>query len=227
MTSRRWPRAVVFDLDGTLVDSAPDIAEALNDARGTIGGKPFPVEKVHEFIGGGSALTIRRALVEDGLSLAPAEEKAVLDHFMVVYSRISAEGRGLYDGALNLLGGLKADGAVLGLCTNKPEPVTRIAVDALRITAYFGSIIGARDDVPKKPDPAMLKQVLDELDVSPRDAVMIGDSAADVGVARALGVPVLVSANGYTKTPPHQLGADAVYDRLADIPMLIGRLTQP
>jgi phosphoglycolate phosphatase len=227
MTAKRWPRAVVFDLDGTLVDSAPDIADALNDARATIGGKPFPVEKVHEFIGGGSAVTIRRALVADGIALAPVQETALLEHFIVVYSRISAEGRGLYDGAHDLLAGLKANGSALGLCTNKPEPVTRIAVDALRITPYFGSIVGARDDLPKKPDPAMLRLVLDQLGVLPRDAVMIGDSAADVGVARALGVPVLVSANGYTKTPPHQLGADAVFERLADIPRLIGGLTQP
>jgi phosphoglycolate phosphatase len=217
---------VVFDLDGTLVDSAPDIAEALNLARAAIGGAPFPVEKVHEFIGGGSALTIKRALVADGVALSEEDEGALLRQFMTHYERISAEGRGLYPGAHELLGGLSGDGVALGLCTNKPAPVTRIAIDALGITRYFGSVVGAREDVPKKPDPAMLALVLSELGVAVADAVMIGDSAADVGVARAAGIPVLVSASGYTKTPPADLGADAVYETLAEIPALMSGLAR-
>jgi phosphoglycolate phosphatase len=226
MRASSWPRAVVFDLDGTLVDSAPDIAEALNLARATIGGAPFPVERVHEFIGGGSALTIRRALLADGMALTEDAERALLQRFMTHYERISAEGRGLYPGALELLGGLSGDGVALGLCTNKPEPVTRIALDALGITRYFGSVVGAREEVPKKPDPAMLTLVLTQLGIQAGDAVMIGDSAADVGVARAAGIPVLISASGYTKTPPSELGADGIYETLAEIPALMSALAR-
>ena len=139
-----WPRAVVFDLDGTLVDSAPEIARALNAAFAPLGTKPFPVAAVHGFIGAGAPVAIKRAAAAAGVALAPAEIEPIMVRFFAAYREVSAEGRGLYPGAHELLAGLRAQGCRLGLCTNKAEDVNVIAVRALGIEGYFGAIAGAR-----------------------------------------------------------------------------------
>jgi phosphoglycolate phosphatase len=218
-------RAVIFDLDGTLVDSAPDIREALNAGVALLGGRTLGLDEVHGMIGGGSRLAVQRALAAIGKPSVDEEtNERVFAEFMRTYRRVTAYGRGLYPGAADLLAELRGEGMRLGLCTNKPEEVTDIAVRALEIHDYFDVVVGASDAVPKKPDPAMLMTVLQRLDVGIRDAVMIGDSAADVGVARAAGMPVVVLRHGYSKGPPEALGADIVIDSLAGVRGALTRL---
>ena len=224
MAALGWPAAVVFDLDGTLVDSAPDIASALNAAMQPYALSPFTVGDVHGMIGAGSFVLVQRAIAAKGVVLDASEQARLFSRFMGFYQEISAEGAGLYFGAVDLLRDLRAAGTRLALCTNKPADVTDIAIDALGIAAYFDCVVGGRDDLPKKPAPDMLLAALAGIGVAPAGAVMIGDSAADVGAARAAGVRVLVARSGYSKTPADQLGADAVYDRLADVPRLMAAL---
>lgn len=224
MTSS-WPRAVVFDLDGTLVDSAPDIAEALTVAMTPAGAKPFVAADVVKLIGGGAMAAIDKALITADLKVSDAEKQRIYDTFMDAYRGVSAKGRGLFDGAEELLGGLNGDGVGCGICTNKAEDVAAIALQALGIKHHFKSIIGASPRLPKKPDPAMLRANLNELGVWPEEAVMIGDSPADHGVARAAGVRVILVDFGYTHTPVHEIGADAVVSHLREIPAALRRLT--
>ena len=221
---RTWPRAVIFDLDGTLVDSAPDIREAVNAGFGPLGIPPFPLATVKELIGGGAAVAVLRAAQRLGVTLAEADEAAVLDRFMITYARVSAEGRGLYPGAHEVLAQLKAEGRGLALCTNKAEAITRITLKALGIDGYFGAVVAARDDLPKKPDPAMLLAALAPLGVSPADAVMIGDSHADIDGARAAGMRSIAVSYGYSQTPAAKLGASMVVDSLAEIPAALAAL---
>lgn len=217
-------RAVIFDLDGTLVDSAPDIREALNAGVALVGGRTLALDEVHTMIGGGSRVAVHRALAAVGRTVDAEMGERVFAEFMRIYRRVTAYGRGLYPGAADVLAELRDDGIMLGLCTNKPEEVTDIAMRALEIHDYFQAIVGASDAVAKKPDPAMLNLVLQRLDCTARDAVMIGDSAADVGVARAAGMPVIVLRHGYAKGPIEALGADAVIDTLADLRLALSAL---
>ena len=216
--ARNWPRAVIFDLDGTLVDSAPDIREAVNAGFGPLGMAPFPLPVVKELIGGGATVAVRRAAQRLGVTLAPTDESAVLERFMTTYARASGEGRGLYPGAHELLTQLKAEGRGIALCTNKAEAITHITLRALGIADYFGSVVAARDDLPKKPDPAMLLRALAPFGVAPADAVMIGDSHADIDGARAAGMRSIAVSYGYSAIPAAGLGASVVIDRLADVP---------
>lgn len=225
-SGRGWPKAVVFDLDGTLVDSAPDIARACNAAFAPLGVPPFPLDDVKAMIGGGSAVLIERAIRAAGLPVTPERHADVLGRFMGVYREVSAEGRGLYPGAIETLVRLKAAGFVIALCTNKPAPVTTIAVQALGLGPHLDVVRGATDDVPKKPDPAMLNACCRALDVHPSEAVMVGDSGADNGAARAAGSAIVLVDFGYAKSPVASLGPDAVISRLADLPAAIDRLAR-
>ena len=222
--SPTWPRAVIFDLDGTLVDSAPDIREAVNAGFGPLGVPPFPLQVVKELIGGGAAVAVRRAAQRLGVTLAFADEAAVLERFMTTYARVSAEGRGLYPGAHELLAQIKGEGRGVALCTNKAEDITRITIKALGIAEYFSAVVAARDDLPKKPHPAMLLRALAPFGVAPADAVMIGDSHADIDGARAAGMRSIAVSYGYSPTPAAKLGASVVVDSLADIPAALAGL---
>jgi phosphoglycolate phosphatase len=225
---RAWPKAIIFDLDGTLVDSAPDIALALNEALATFGEtraiKPFDEKAVMAMIGGGSILLIKRALAAAQRTLSEADEEALRARFMTSYYAVSAEGRGLYPGARQLLSDLRTDGHLLAICTNKPDAVTQVALKALRIAEYFTSVVAARVGRPNKPNPAMLLAALEALNADPADAVMVGDSGTDVGAARAAGMRIVLMSYGYTSIPAINLGSDAVIGQLSDVPAVLDAL---
>jgi phosphoglycolate phosphatase len=211
------PRAVLFDLDGTLVDSAPDIARAVNAGFAPLGVPPFTIADVIGMIGGGASVAVKRAAEKAGLALGPTEEAAVLARFLETYEAVSAEGRGLFDGARDLLSALSADGIGLGLVTNKAERITDVAIRALGIAHHFGVVHGASDRLAKKPDPAMLLAALDSLGVAPHEAVMVGDGPADARAGQAAGCRVVLVDFGYTSIPVHDLGADAVISHLSQL----------
>jgi len=211
---------VLFDLDGTLVDSAPDIARAVNEGFAGFGIPPFSVADVAGMIGGGASVAIRRAAERAGLGLSERDEQAVLERFLASYMHVSAEGNGLFPGAVRLLDGLRQRGIELGLVTNKAAAVTEVAVDALGIAGYFAVVLGASDRLAKKPAADMLLAALARMGVPPEEAIMVGDSPADHGAARAAGCRSVLVDFGYTSVPVHELGADAVISRLADLPGL-------
>jgi phosphoglycolate phosphatase len=143
---------------------------------------------------------------------------------MKVYADVSALGRGIYPGALDLLADLRRAGIKTALCTNKPAPITTIAVRALGLEALLDHVLGASEALAKKPDPAMLHACCQALGVQPRDTVMVGDSGADNGAARAAGCKVVLVDFGYSKAPVASFGADAVISHLADLPAALTRI---
>jgi phosphoglycolate phosphatase len=227
-TRLSWPRAIVFDLDGTLVDSAPDIKRAVDAVFAPLGVPPFDLPAVKAMIGGGARMAIVRAAAQLGLPLSEAETDAALARFYPVYAKASSAGRGLYPGAVELLSSLSGQGIPLALCTNKAEEITAIALDALGIRRYFRAVVGAREDLPKKPDPAALRAAFEPLldAPSPADVIMIGDSAADIGAAKAAGCRSIAIGHGYARVPVSELGADATVENLSEIPAAIERLAR-
>lgn len=215
--ARLRPKAIVFDLDGTLVDSAPEIAIALNTAMAEIGQPSFPLTEVQTFIGGGAKVALQRALATRGADLGEGVFDAMMASFYKVYAEVSEAGNGLYPGVKETLAELSRRSFPLGVCTNKAAHITAIALKALGIAPYFAAVVGARDDLPRKPAPDMLLAALGQLGVRPSEALVVGDSRSDIGAARAAGCPVFAVSYGYAHGPVADLAADRVIDRMPDL----------
>jgi len=211
-----WPRAVIFDLDGTLIDSAGDIADALNLAMEEAGLRRFSDEEVRFMVGGGARVLVQRALAAQETEPSPGLSERLYSRFLETYLQASVARTTIYPGGLELLGGLAEHGTRLGVCTNKPAAITNDVLRKLEVYDRFHAVVGASDGLPKKPDPAMIYATLTALKASPQEAVVIGDSVADVGAARAAGVPVILVSFGYSNRPASELGADRVIASLAD-----------
>jgi phosphoglycolate phosphatase len=211
-----WPDAVVFDLDGTLIDSAGDIASALNAALAKRGLAPFTVPQVTDMIGGGIPKLVERALLAHGVSRIGLMPLAT--DFLRIYRDNLVVKTVLFDGAREMLESLRGQNKRLGLCTNKQHELTIEILKQLDIAHYFSAVIGERLGRPRKPDPAPLRGILTALGVQPKRAVMVGDSAADVGCARAANVACVVVSFGYSKVAPAQLGADTVIGAFSELP---------
>lgn len=216
--SNYYPAAIVWDLDGTLVESAPDLATALNTLLNEQGRHTHTVANVRPMIGGGVAKLIERGFRAAGAPLDEAGINALLPRFMELYTACATQSTHLVPHAREVLDHFYHAGIKQGLCTNKPIEVTRQIVSALDITGFFGSIIGGDSTAQRKPNPLPLLTCLQELGTQPEDAVMVGDSGADVGAARAANVPIILVPDGYTGVPAVSLGADFVVANLAEIP---------
>jgi phosphoglycolate phosphatase len=211
------PKAIVFDLDGTLVDSAPEIASALNAAMAEIGQPPFPLTDVQSFIGGGAKVALQRALAARGSQIEAAVFDGMMTSFYEVYAEVSRKGNGLYPGVIETLTALRVHDLPLGVCTNKADHITAIALEALGIRQFFSTVVGARDDIPRKPAPDMLLKALSALGATPAEGLVVGDSKSDVGSARAAGCPIIAVSYGYPHGPVADLGADLVIDQMPDL----------
>ena len=210
--------AFVFDLDGTLVDSAPDIGDALGAVLREDGRRALSLDEVRGLIGDGVAVLLQRAWAVTGAPLDPSRLADRVGHFLASYAAGGHVGTRPYPGAIEALRSLRARGVRLAICTNKPIGLTHQLLDVLAVADLFDAVTGG-DSLPvRKPHPDHLLGTLDLLDARPGEAIMIGDSANDVAVARAAGVAVAVVPWGYTRTPAAELGADRViasFDELA------------
>jgi len=176
---------LVFDLDGTLVDSARDLASATNAALGRVapGAPTLPLDTVRSFVGEGARLLVERSLRHAGIDV-PAED--VLPVFLACYEERLLETTALYPGVAEALGAL--GDATLAVLTNKPGRLSRAILEGLEVASLFARIVGAGDVTGRKPDPSGLLGLVEELGASTRTTWMIGDSPVDVRTARAAGV---------------------------------------
>lgn len=207
-------RTIVFDLDGTLADTAPDIAAALNHALTGLGRRTLPLDDVRSMVGHGGRVLVERGLAAtggggDGL-VAPA-----FDAFLAAYAaRVCVDSRP-YPGVDAALDVLAAQGVALAVCTNKPERLARGVIAALGWDGRFAAIVGGDTLATTKPDPAMLHLAVEDAGGGP--AAMVGDSIVDVQTARAGGLPCVAVGFGYPDRPADKLGADAVIDHFDDL----------
>ena len=214
----------MLDLDGTLLDSAPGIGDALNRTLAEAGRPPLTLAQATAMIGDGAVDLVRRAFAATGTDLAEAEVMSWFERFVAIYEPMAAHSTPAFPGVAETLAALREDGWRLGVCTNKPASATRAVLRALDFEAYFGAVIGAVAGAALKPDPRHLLAVLEALGAGTEEAVMVGDAENDVKVARAAGVPVVCVRYGYARGTPESLGADALIDHFEALPEALARL---
>lgn len=221
---------VVFDLDGTLIDSAPDLHAALNTVLTGRGKRPLSLAEVESIVGDGAAMLVRKALaLVDAAPLAAVTDDAVAaltPPFLAAYGACAVDLTRAYPGVAETLARLAAAGRVLAVCTNKPEALTRHILAHLDLGRYFAAVIGGDSlNGIRKPDPRHLLAAVSAIGGTPAETAMVGDSINDVAAARAAGVPVIVRAGGYSRVAAEQLGADAIIGDFAELPEALARLT--
>lgn len=205
----------VFDLDGTLVDSAPDLLAALNAAMAQAGYAALPPETALGTVGHGAKAMIEAALAAIGVEPTPARVQPMHRHFLEHYEANIAVGTRPFPGVLDALDRLAADGALLAVCTNKFEGLSVRLLEELDMIGRFAAIVGADTLGVRKPDPGHLTGTIARAGGDPRRAVMVGDSRADIDAAKAAGVPVIAVDFGYTTVPVAELGPDHVISTYA------------
>ena len=218
-----WPRAIIWDLDGTLIDSAPDLATALNSVLNEQGHSSHTISQVRTMIGGGVGRLIERAFRGSQTEVDAVGAEELVPRFMEIYTNCATDKTTLSPAARSVLNYFYNAGIPQGLCTNKPEGVTQKILHALDIHGFFSSVIGGDSTAQKKPHPLPLQTTMQQLGVTAQECVMVGDSSADGGAAQAVGVPVILVPNGYTSTPADSLGANFVLKDLATLPVEIYR----
>lgn len=209
-----WPQAVLFDLDGTLVDSAPDIHAALNETLASYGEPPFTLEAVTRMVGRGVPVLIERAWEGLGKSIDPAERDRVVARFLAIYEPRATELTTLTAGASEATRALVEAGTPIGVVTNKPEAATREILSHFGLSELMQVVVGGDAGPAKKPEPGLLLLACERLGLAVDQVVFVGDSENDVAAAKAAGMAVVVLRGGYTSIAADDLGADAVIDRL-------------
>ncbi|HXZ02193.1 MAG TPA: phosphoglycolate phosphatase [Stellaceae bacterium] len=214
--------ALLFDLDGTLVDSVPDLAAAANRLLAELGRPPLGEAEIAAMVGDGVAKLVERALAArqaGNAALAPA-----IARFTALYAADAATLTRPYPGVPEGLAALAEAGVALAICTNKLEQVTRRVLDGLGLAHYFAVVLGGDSLPARKPDPAPLLAALERLGVAPADAAMVGDHRNDMLAAERAGVAAVFARYGYGLATLGELRPDAMIDRFADLPLVIGEM---
>ena len=209
--------AVVFDLDGTLADTAADVQQALARALATEGLPPIDVGATRLMIGGGPRMLVERALHRLGMPIREPLAERLTQAFHAEYLNQENKLSALFEGVESSLRQMHAAGTRLGLCSNKPDDLCRLLVRDFGLDTIFDEVLGSGSGLPRKPDPAPLLRIIELLGVTPDDTLYVGDSETDVVTARNAGVPVMLVDYGYTLRAASQLGADAVISSLAEL----------
>ena len=205
----------VFDLDGTLADTAPDIAIALNNSLNDAGLRQVPLESVKEMIGNGIPVLVRRALFHIE---APEDLAADVITSMLAYSRkYYCEKSSLMHGVKDCLEGLKKRGIPMSICTNKDETVAQMVVSALDLNSYFYAIVGSRPNLVKKPDPSMLQIAADAINSPMETTMMIGDSEVDAATGIAASSISVIVRGGYCHMPYEELNVTHLLDSMEEL----------
>ena len=215
--SQVWPRVALFDLDGTLIDSVPDITLAVGELMATEDLAPFEEADIRAMVGHGLRVLVRRALAARGRTPTPAEFEAIIDRMLEIYPRHLTARTTLLPGVVECLDSLAAAGCAVALVTNKLQSAATTVLDHFGLSDRFTIILGDQEglsDLAPKPEPDMLLHAISRVGVGPADAVMVGDSESDIASARAAGVFSVAVRGGYCDGPIEDLEPDVVIDNL-------------
>lgn len=216
---------VVFDLDGTLVDTAPDLVAALNFVLRREGLGALPLQSARSMIGAGARRMIERGLESEDRAATPDDITRMMGDFINYYAAHIADESRPFEGLVEALDDLSAQGYRFAVCTNKLEWLSRLLLDRLGLTARFATICGADTFGVTKPDPTILQQTVARAGGNLRTTIMVGDAGPDVGVARRAGIPVIGVEFGYTEVPIAELKPDRLIGHMRELPEAVAALT--
>src|SRR5437660_4452205 len=211
-------RIIVFDLDGTLVDTAPDLINALNFVLDREGLPPVPLASARNMIGAGARKLIERGLELEGRTAGIEDITRLTNDFIDYYAAHIADISRPFEGLEGALDDLATRGYRFAVCTNKLEWLSKLLLDQLGLSARFSAICGADTFGVSKPDPAILRQTIIRAGGDAASAVMVGDAGPDVGVARRAGIPVIGVTFGYTEVPLADFKPDRLIDHMRELP---------
>jgi phosphoglycolate phosphatase len=214
-------RTVVFDLDGTLVDTAPDLINALNFILDREGLPPVPLHSARHMIGAGARRLIERGLELDGRSLGLDDVTRLTGDFINYYAAHIADVSRPFEGLEDALDDLSARGYRFAVCTNKLEWLSKLLLDRLGLSSRFSAICGADTFGVSKPDPAILRQTIARAGGELSSSIMVGDAGPDIGVARRAGIPVICVEFGYTEVPIADLKPDRLINHMRELPAAV------
>lgn len=215
---------LVFDLDGTLIDTAPDLVDTLNFILTREGLPAVPFATARTMIGGGARTLIERGLAADGRNTSPPEIDRLYRDFVAHYGEHVADRSRPFPELEHALDALAAGGWRFAICTNKLESLSLRLLDALRLSDRFDAICGQDTFGVQKPHPDILLRTIRRAGGVPERAIMVGDSVSDIDAARAAHVPVIAVDFGYTEVPVAQLRPDRTIDRYAKLPAAVSEL---
>jgi phosphoglycolate phosphatase len=215
---------IVFDLDGTLVDTAPDLISALNFILDREGLPAVPLQSARNMIGAGARKLIERGLELEGRAATVDDITRLTVDFIDYYAAHIADGSRPFEGLETALDDLTARGYRLAVCTNKLEWLSKRLLDALGLSPRFAAICGADTFGVSKPDPTILRQTVAQAGGDLSSTIMVGDAGTDIGVARRAGVPVIGVTFGYTDVPIADLKPDRLIEHMRDLPAAVDAL---
>jgi phosphoglycolate phosphatase len=215
-------RGIVFDLDGTLIDSLPDIAAAANALLKDHGFAPLPQSQIGSFVGMGERVFLERLIAATALDVADYD--ALMTQFITHY-KASTGLTTVFPGALEAVKALKAEGYRLGICTNKPGVPLAAVLDALDLSKWFDVIIAGDTLLVRKPDPAPLRLAFERMGATM--GVYVGDSDVDAETAQRAGVPFAFFTEGIRTKPVEDIPHDRAFDRFEDLPAICSEIIRP
>jgi len=215
---------IAFDLDGTLVDTAPDLVGALNIVLGEAGLPALPYETARLMISHGARVLLERGFAAAGEPLDSPRSDVLVDRFVKLYLGRIADESAPFPGAVEALTSLREAGARLSVCTNKRTRLSVALLDALGLSPFFHAVVGA-DAVPaSKPDAGHLITAIEQAGGEPSQAIFVGDSETDIATARNARLPIVAVTFGYTETPCAEFEPDALIESFAELPAAAARL---
>jgi phosphoglycolate phosphatase len=215
---------LVFDLDGTLIDTAPDLVDTLNVIFAREGLPPVPYDTARKTIGGGARMMIARGMEAEDRELAPADLDRLFAEFIAYYTDHIADRSQPFPGLIDALNTL-ADYR-FAVCTNKLERLSVLLLRKLGLAGRFGAICGQDTFGMQKPDPEALRRTIAAAGGAPESSIMIGDSATDIRTARAAGIPVIAVDFGYSDRPVSEYEPDYVISHFAQLPAVVGAISR-
>ena len=208
--------ALLFDLDGTLADTNPDLHAAMNYVLARHDCAPVPNSAIYNMIGGGARMILQRGFAENGITLPDDMLDAATEEFVLWYDAHIDDGTRVFDNLLPVLQSAKKAGILMAVVTNKREGLSAKLLFRLGLHGFFDTLVGGDTLPTRKPDPEPIEEALRRLGVAASDAIMVGDSEADTGSARAASVASICVSFGYRRVSLEELGADAIIDDYAE-----------
>jgi len=221
----KYPGAIIFDLDGTLIDSVPAIRKTLNNIFSSEGVKEFSIEEVKTLVGFGARWMIEEIIKRENIHYSTSKFEALVSQYHTEYLRVSDKFTQIYDGVFEVLNELKERKIKMAICTNKPGPTTIAVLKSLKLFEFFDVIVTEDDVENRKPDPRHLNHTLSKINAKTYESVFVGDSETDMETASRAGVKFVFVTYGYCHIPISDIKATKIIENFIDLPKVLKVLT--